>query len=69
MSGDIRELTRRDLLKSLAMAGLALGMSSRSRAAPGPTKETRMSRVFITGSTDGLGLLAARALMGPVNTT
>lgn len=63
MSGDIRELTRRDLLKSLAMAGPALGMSSRSRAAPGPTKETRMSRVFITGSTDGLGLLAARALM------
>jgi NAD(P)-dependent dehydrogenase (short-subunit alcohol dehydrogenase family) len=27
-------------------------------------KDTSMSRVFITGSTDGLGLMAARLLVG-----
>jgi NAD(P)-dependent dehydrogenase (short-subunit alcohol dehydrogenase family) len=63
MRVDIHPLSRRDLLKSLVSGGLALGLSTRSRAAPGPTKESHMSRVFITGSTDGLGKLAARALI------
>jgi NAD(P)-dependent dehydrogenase (short-subunit alcohol dehydrogenase family) len=35
-----------------------------SNAAPASAKENHMSRIFITGSTDGLGLAAARTLMG-----
>jgi NAD(P)-dependent dehydrogenase (short-subunit alcohol dehydrogenase family) len=63
MSNDLRDRSRRELLTGLALAGLTLGLSGRARAAAGPAKENPMSRVFITGSTDGLGLLAARSLI------
>ena len=55
--------SRRELLRSLAIAGLAPALSGQSAVAPRPAKERHVSRVFITGSTDGLGLLAARALL------
>jgi NAD(P)-dependent dehydrogenase (short-subunit alcohol dehydrogenase family) len=63
MQFDARHWSRRDLIRNLALGGLALGLSTRSRAAPGPKKESPMRRVFITGSTDGLGKLAAQALI------
>jgi NAD(P)-dependent dehydrogenase (short-subunit alcohol dehydrogenase family) len=40
-----------------------LCFSTASRANPGSPKEHHMRRIFITGSTDGLGRAAARALM------
>src|SRR5687767_12034769 len=60
MSADTPPLLRRDLLKGIS-AGLALLLSARSHA--DSAKERHMKRVFITGSTDGLGLAAARTLM------
>jgi NAD(P)-dependent dehydrogenase (short-subunit alcohol dehydrogenase family) len=63
MSRDIRHQSRRDLLKALAMGGLIGSWFDHSRAAPTTAKESHMSRIFITGSTDGLGLAAARTLI------
>jgi NAD(P)-dependent dehydrogenase (short-subunit alcohol dehydrogenase family) len=63
MSTDTRPLSRRDLLKAATASGLTLCFSAASGAGPGSTKESPMSRVFITGSTDGLGRAAARTLM------
>lgn len=59
----IRHWSRRELMQGLALGGLAVGLSTRSRAAAGSPKEAAMRRVFITGSTDGLGKLAAQALI------
>lgn len=60
--------SRRELMQGLAFGGLALGLPPSSRAAPGPatpgpTQEAAVRRIFITGSTDGLGKLAAQALI------
>lgn len=65
MDKRMRDWSRRDLLRALAIAGLAPALPglSAAAAASSQSKEQRMSRVFITGSTDGLGLLAARALI------
>jgi NAD(P)-dependent dehydrogenase (short-subunit alcohol dehydrogenase family) len=40
-----------------------LSFDRRASAEPAAEKDSRMSRIFITGSTDGLGLAAARTLM------
>lgn len=58
-----RRRGRRDVLRGLMGAGLAISFSSSSRADRASTKDSHMSRIFITGSTDGLGLAAARDLM------
>lgn len=63
MSNDARHLSRRALLEGLIASGLVLCFAGPFRAATGATKESHMSRIFITGSTDGLGLAAARTLM------
>ena len=55
--------SRRELLLSLGAAGLTLGLSARVSANMHSPKDSPMSRIFITGSTDGLGLAAARTLM------
>lgn len=56
MTDDTRRLSRRDLLSGATAAGLALCFPALSRAKP-------MRRIFITGSTDGLGRAAALTLM------
>src|ERR1044071_6448365 len=56
-------LARRRLLQSLAALGFISCFSRFSDAISASPKDTRMSRIFITGSTDGLGLAAARTLM------
>jgi NAD(P)-dependent dehydrogenase (short-subunit alcohol dehydrogenase family) len=58
-----RRLSRRDLLGGLTAGGLILGCEQQLRAHPASKKHTDRSRVFITGSTDGLGLAAARTLV------
>ena len=63
MTTDAHPFSRRDLLKGLTMGGLALCSSAVARADRSSTKESNVSRIFITGSTDGLGLAAARTLM------
>jgi NAD(P)-dependent dehydrogenase (short-subunit alcohol dehydrogenase family) len=63
MSIDSRHISRRELLRGLATSGLVLSLSGRSSAATGSSKEGHVSRIFITGSTDGLGLAAARTLI------
>ena len=55
-------LTRRRLLKSVVALGFASSVGRAFSATPSP-RNTRMSRIFITGSTDGLGLAAARTLI------
>jgi NAD(P)-dependent dehydrogenase (short-subunit alcohol dehydrogenase family) len=60
---DDRQLSRRDLLKGLAAGGLIQCFSGQSRADPGSTKDSHMRHIFVTGSTEGLGLAAARTLM------
>ena len=60
MNIDTPQPLRRDLLRGLS-AGLVLLLSGRSRA--DSAKKPPMKRIFITGSTDGLGLAAARTLM------
>lgn len=57
MGIDTCNLSRRDVLRGLAFL---LPFSGRSSAAQ---EGRRMSRIFITGSTDGLGLAAARTLI------
>jgi NAD(P)-dependent dehydrogenase (short-subunit alcohol dehydrogenase family) len=64
MSADTRQPSRRDVLRGLTTSGLAMCFAEASTAAPASAKESHMSRIFITGSTDGLGLAAARTLMG-----
>jgi len=63
MRADTPELPRRHVLKSLAAGGLILCFDPQPRADAVPAKDTRVSRIFITGSTDGLGLAAARTLI------
>jgi NAD(P)-dependent dehydrogenase (short-subunit alcohol dehydrogenase family) len=63
MCTDARQLSRRDLLKGLTTSGIVLCLAEPSHADPAPAKESHMSRIFVTGSTDGLGLAAARTLM------
>jgi NAD(P)-dependent dehydrogenase (short-subunit alcohol dehydrogenase family) len=63
MRSDDRQHSRRDFLKGLAAGGLTQLFSRQSRADPGPTKDSYMRHIFVTGSTDGLGLAAARTLM------
>lgn len=58
-----RRLSRRDLLKGVTAAGLMSCLSTSLRADPGSSKERNMRRIFITGSTDGLGRAAARTLI------
>jgi NAD(P)-dependent dehydrogenase (short-subunit alcohol dehydrogenase family) len=53
--------SRRSLLQLATMAAAALPFAVVSRAASG--KESLMRRVFITGSTDGLGRAAAQTLI------
>jgi NAD(P)-dependent dehydrogenase (short-subunit alcohol dehydrogenase family) len=57
-----RSGTRRDVLRNLSMAALALPFTSAFSSAASK-KESRMRRVFITGSTDGLGRGAAEELI------
>jgi len=63
MSIDSRHLSRRELLRGLATGGVVLSLSGRSGGALGAPKESHVSRIFVTGSTDGLGLAAARTLI------
>lgn len=63
MRADTPELPRRHVLKSLAAGGLMLCFDLSRPAVAAPAKDTQVSRIFITGSTDGLGLAAARALI------
>jgi NAD(P)-dependent dehydrogenase (short-subunit alcohol dehydrogenase family) len=65
MNTDTRQVSRREFLSGLTTGALVLCFSEPSRAADpaAAAKENHMSRVFITGSTDGLGLAAARTLM------
>src|SRR5690348_6089008 len=63
MKADTPELPRRHVLKSLAAGGLILCFDPQPPADAVPAKDTRVSRIFITGSTDGLGLAAARTLI------
>ena len=68
-------LSRRRLLQSAAAVGFAYGVGRYSQVTSATsndvgmandlrtTKDLRMSRIFITGSTDGLGRAAARTLM------
>jgi NAD(P)-dependent dehydrogenase (short-subunit alcohol dehydrogenase family) len=58
-----RQFSRRDLLKDATATGLMMYFSTSVRADPGSSKERNMRRIFITGSTDGLGRAAARTLM------
>jgi NAD(P)-dependent dehydrogenase (short-subunit alcohol dehydrogenase family) len=62
MSTQTRHLSRRGLLRGLATSGL-LCFSGQLRAVADTAKANHMSRIFITGSTDGLGLAAARTLI------
>jgi NAD(P)-dependent dehydrogenase (short-subunit alcohol dehydrogenase family) len=55
--------SRREFLTALAASALVARFDQSSAAASGTSKEHRMSRIFITGSTDGLGLAAARTLL------
>jgi NAD(P)-dependent dehydrogenase (short-subunit alcohol dehydrogenase family) len=63
MTTDAHDLERRLVLKGLITMGLALGFSRVSPANLAATKESHMRRIFITGSTDGLGFAAARELI------
>jgi NAD(P)-dependent dehydrogenase (short-subunit alcohol dehydrogenase family) len=63
MKSNTRQRSRRDFLKDISAAGLLLYCSAASRADPGPSKKRNMRRIFITGSTDGLGRAAARTLI------
>lgn len=56
-------LSRRYVLLGLTAAGLVAGVERQLRAESKSAKETRVKRIFITGSTEGLGLAAARTLM------
>lgn len=56
MTDATHPLSRRDLLGAAIAAGLTLSFPAFSRAEP-------MRRIFITGSTDGLGRAAAQTLM------
>ena len=58
-----RERSRRHFLKSLVAGGLTLCVDGQAHAQSSSAKDNPMSRIFITGSTDGLGLAAARALI------
>lgn len=60
---DTNPLMRRKLLQALMASGLAACCSNWSRADSAAAKESHMKRIFITGSTDGLGLDAARDLI------
>jgi NAD(P)-dependent dehydrogenase (short-subunit alcohol dehydrogenase family) len=62
-SGSARQLSRRDLLTGATATGLLMCFATALGAEPGSSKERNMRRVFITGSTDGLGRAAARTLM------
>jgi|KBSMisStaDraftv2_1062788.scaffolds.fasta_scaffold50042_1 NAD(P)-dependent dehydrogenase (short-subunit alcohol dehydrogenase family) len=63
METDVGRIGRREILRGLIASSLALPFSGPSRAEGASPKESHMSRIFITGSTDGLGLAAARDLM------
>jgi NAD(P)-dependent dehydrogenase (short-subunit alcohol dehydrogenase family) len=58
-----RQLSRRDLLTGVTASSLLMCLSTATGAQPSASKEPNMRRVFITGSTDGLGRAAARTLM------
>lgn len=58
-----RQPSRRELLKAVTAVGLMSYFSSSSLVASGLSKERKMHRIFITGSTDGLGRAAARTLL------
>jgi len=60
---NVLHLTRRELLRGFAGAGLSSCFSTFSLANAGSSREGTMRRIFITGSTDGLGRAAARTLM------
>ena len=66
MPDKTRRLSRRDLLSGATATGLALCCPTLSRAAsdsPSRFRASNMRRIFITGSTDGLGRAAALTLM------
>lgn len=63
MTLDARPLSRRDLLAGVTATSLLMGVSNASGAEPRSSKERNMRRIFITGSTDGLGRAAAKTLM------
>src|SRR3569833_266334 len=63
MDTDVDRLRRRKVLRGLVASSLAFCFSRPSHGARASPKESHMSRIFITGSTDGLGLAAARDLM------
>jgi NAD(P)-dependent dehydrogenase (short-subunit alcohol dehydrogenase family) len=61
--GNARQLSRRDLIAGVTATGLLMCLATAADAERGSLKERNMRRVFITGSTDGLGRAAAKALM------
>src|ERR1700744_5659478 len=63
MGSDPRNPSRRSLLRGFAAAGVLLRVAGLSHSVTSFAKERAMRRVFITASTDGLGLAAARTLM------
>lgn len=62
-TSNIRRRSRRDVLKAVTAGGLTLSLSTSWSADAVSSKERTMRRIFITGSTDGLGRAAARTLM------
>jgi NAD(P)-dependent dehydrogenase (short-subunit alcohol dehydrogenase family) len=61
-SASARQLSRRDLLTGVTATSLLMCFSTAVGAEPS-SKERNMRRVFITGSTDGLGRAAAQTLI------
>jgi NAD(P)-dependent dehydrogenase (short-subunit alcohol dehydrogenase family) len=60
---DTSDRSRRRFLSGLAAGGLVLCVDRPLHAESTSAKGAHMNRIFITGSTDGLGLAAARTLM------
>jgi NAD(P)-dependent dehydrogenase (short-subunit alcohol dehydrogenase family) len=63
LSRNARPLSRRDVLKAVAAVSLMTRASAALPADARSAKDRSMRRIFITGSTDGLGRAAARTLM------
>jgi NAD(P)-dependent dehydrogenase (short-subunit alcohol dehydrogenase family) len=63
MSSNTCQLLRRRLLKALLAGAVSTSLNWSVGAAIASAKDDRMRQIFITGSTDGLGLSAARALI------
>jgi NAD(P)-dependent dehydrogenase (short-subunit alcohol dehydrogenase family) len=61
-------MSRRDLMAGAAVCAVAMAAPTIAKASPiqstdAQTKDKKMARIFITGSSDGLGLLAGKMLV------